>query len=297
MSELIAVTGASGFVGSHVVNYLRDREYRVRALVRNPDALQLNGVEVERINLTDISDLTSNLRNVGTAYYLIHSMKDTNRSFADHDREAAENFAQASERAGVKRIIYLGGLGEMGQSLSEHLKSRTEVGQILQSGTVPTTVLRAAIILGPGGASWQMLRQLVERLPVMITPRWVETKCQPIALRDVLGYLQGCLNVPQTVADTFDIGGPDVLTYRQMMLELADVLKKRRWIYGIPVLTPKLSSYWVDLVTEVPSSIARPLIDGLKNEVICRDNRIKTYVPLTLTPYREAVTLAVNEQV
>jgi uncharacterized protein YbjT (DUF2867 family) len=297
MSELIAVTGASGFIGGHLVRHLRDREYKVRALVRNPDAVQLDGVEVERINLTDISDLTNNLRNIDTAYYLIHSMKDANKSFAEQDRHAAENFAKASEKAGVKRIIYLGGLGEMGEFLSEHLKSRTEVGKILQSGTVPTTVLRAAIILGPGSASWQMLRQLVERLPLMITPRWVETKCQPIALRDVLGYLHGCLNAPQTAADTFDIGGPDVLTYRQMMLGLADVLGKRRWIYGIPVLTPKLSSYWVDLVTDVPSSIARPLIDGLKNEVVCRDNRIKTYVPLTLTSYREAIALAVNEQV
>ncbi len=185
----------------------------------------------------------------------------------------------------------------MGPELSKHLRSRAEVEDLLASGEVSTTTLRAAIILGYGGASWEMLRQLVERLPLMITPLWVDVRSQPIALRDVLAYLVGCLEVEETMGKAFDIGGPDILTYREMMLTLAQILGKRRYIFGIPVLTPRLSSYWVDLVTDVPSRVARPLIDGLKSEVVCRDQEILNFVPVRPTPYREAVRLAIEGKI
>jgi uncharacterized protein YbjT (DUF2867 family) len=264
----------------------------VRALIRQPQDYKIEGVEAKRADVFDRESLRSALESVHTAYYLIHSMKNKGHEFAKMDRVGAENFLHAAESMGVERIIYLGGLGETG--LSEHLKSRAEVGTILQSGRVRTTVLRAAIIVGPGSAAWEMLRQLVQHLPVMTTPRWVETRCQPIALRDVLGYLVGCAEADETAGETFDIGGPDILTYRQMMIEVAEILGKRVRIYGIPILSPRLSSYWVDLVTDVPSSIARPLIDGLSSEVICRDDRIKSLIPLNLTPFREAVSLALK---
>ena len=290
--RLVGVTGATGFIGRHLVNSLLTNRYKVRALVRHPQDYRIAGVETERADIFDKESLRNALDGVGIAYYLVHSMKNKGHEFAKMDRIGAENFLRAAESADVKRIIYLGGLGET--ELSEHLKSRVEVGRILQSGSVLTTVLRAAIIIGPGSASWEMLRQLVQNLPIMTTPRWVETRCQPIALRDVLGYLIGCAQVEQTAGGTFDIGGPDILTYRQMMMEVADILGKRVRIYGIPILSPRLSSYWVDLVTDVPSSIARPLIDGLSSEVICRDQRIRSLVPLELTPFREAVSIALK---
>lgn len=288
----LAVTGANGFIGSHLVNNLLTRNHEVRALVRRPQEFKVEGVGTRRADVYDTESLRSALDGVHTAYYLVHSMRSKGQEFAKMDRVGAENFLRAAESVGVQRIIYLGGLGETG--LSEHLRSRAEVGEILQSGRVRTTVLRAAIIVGPGSAGWEMLKQLVQHLPVMTTPRWVETRCQPIALRDVLGYLVGCAEVEKTAGNTFDIGGPDILTYRQMMMEVADILGKRVRIYGIPILSPRLSSYWVDLVTDVPSSIARPLIDGLSSEVVCRDDRIKSLVPLDLTPFREAVSLALK---
>ena len=294
--ELLAVTGANGFIGSHLISSLLVRERRVRALVRRPREYGERGVEVRRADISDKDSLSSALENVHTAYYLVHSMKNKGE-FAQLDREGAKNFLHAAEDCGVERIIYLGGLGETGQELSEHLRSRAEVGAILQSGSIRTTVLRAAIIVGPGSASWEMLRQLVEHLSLMTTPRWVETRCQPIALRDILGYLVGCAEVEATAGGTFDIGGPDVLTYREMMLEVAKVLGKKLRIYGIPILSPRLSSYWVDLVTDVPSSVARPLIDGLRSEVICRDDRIKSFIPLELTSFHEAVTLALKGEI
>ena len=291
--KLIAVTGATGFIGRNLVHRLLAKGHSVRALVRRPQEWNLS-VDARRIDVFDQATLPLALEGVDTAYYLIHSMKRRNRDFPQMDRAGAENFLHAAESSGVKRIIYLGGLGESSQQLSEHLKSRAEVGTILQSGRIPTTILRAAIIVGPGSASWEMLRQLVDRLPIMITPRWVETKCQPIALRDVLGYLVGCTEANATAGGVFDIGGPNILTYRQMMLEVASILGKRIRIYGIPILSPRLSSYWVDLVTDVPSSIARPLIDGLRSEVVCHDNRIKSLIPMDLTSFHDAILLALE---
>jgi uncharacterized protein YbjT (DUF2867 family) len=292
--RLLAVTGATGFIGRHLVSNLLAKGYRVRALVRQPQDYKIEGVEARRADIFDKASLPAALDGVNTAFYLVHSMMNKGSEFAQMDREGALNFLNAAENSGVQRIIYLGGLGETGPELSEHLKSRAEVGRILQSGRVRTTVLRAAIIVGPGSASWEMLRQLADRLPVMTTPRWVETRCQPIALRDVLGYLVGCVEEEATSAGTFDIGGPDILTYRQMMMQVAELLGKRVRIYGIPILSPRLSSYWVDLVTDVPSNVARPLIDGLRSEVICRDDKIKSLIPMDLTSFREAVALALK---
>lgn len=291
--RLLAVTGATGFIGRNLVNSLLAKGHKVRALVRRPQEYNVD-VDARRIDIFDKASLPAALEGIHTAYYLVHSMKNKGREFAQMDRLGAENFLGAAESSGVERVIYLGGLGETGPELSEHLKSRVEVGRILQSGRIRTTVLRAAIIVGPGSASWEMLRQLVERLPIMTTPRWVQTRCQPIALRDVLGYLVSCAEVDATAGETFDIGGPDILTYRQMMMEVAEILGKRVRIYGLPILSPRLSSYWVDLVTDVPSSVARPLIDGLRSEVICRDDRIKSLVPMDLTPFHEAVSLALK---
>ena len=292
--KLFAVTGANGFIGRHLVNSLLVEGRRVRALVRHPQEYGVEEVEARRADIFDKESLPAALEDVHTAYYLVHSMKSKGHEFAQMDRQGAENFLHAADDSGVERIIYLGGLGEMSSELSEHLRSRAEVGGILQSGNVRTTVLRAAIIVGPGSASWEMLRQLVQHLSVMTTPRWVETRCQPIALRDVLGYLVGCAEVEATAGGTFDIGGPDILTYRQMMMQVANVLGRKLRIYGLPILSPRLSSYWVDLVTDVPSSVAKPLIDGLRSEVICRDDKIKTLVPINLTPFREAVSLALT---
>jgi uncharacterized protein YbjT (DUF2867 family) len=245
--------------------------------------------------------LSEALSGIDTAYYLVHSMGGKtlfrNRAYAEADRLAAVNFMAAAEAAGLRRIIYLGGLGETGDDLSEHLRSRAEIATILSSGKAASTVLRAAIIIGAGGASFEMLRYLVERLPVMICPRWVNTRIQPIAIRDVLAYLIGCLQNPETAGKSFDIGGSEVFTYRDMMQEYAKVRGlAKRIIIPVPVLTPLLSAYWVDLVTPVPSGIAHPLIEGLKNEVVCKDNEIDRFVPISKTSFKDAVLAAYREE-
>jgi uncharacterized protein YbjT (DUF2867 family) len=220
-----------------------------------------------------------------------------NSEYAERDKTAARNFMSAAGETGLKRVIYLGALGEKGGELSEHLESRAEVASILSSGRPLATILRAAIIIGAGGASFEMLRYLVERLPVMVCPKWIDTRIQPIALRDVLAYLTGCLLNPETEGKTFDIGGPEVLTYREMMQEYAAARGlAKRIIFLVPLLTPLLSAYWVDLVTPVPSGVAHPLIDGLKSEVVCRDSRIDEFIPIRKTPFREAVKIAFSEE-
>jgi uncharacterized protein YbjT (DUF2867 family) len=220
-----------------------------------------------------------------------------NTEFAERDKKAAQNFVTAADVQGLKRVIYLGGLGEAGKDLSEHLKSRTEVAEILEGGKAQETFLRAAVIIGAGGASFEMLRYLVERLPVMICPRWIETRIQPIAVRDVLAYLTGCLMNPETAGRKFDICGPDVYTYREMMQQYAEARGLvKRYIISVPVLTTQLSSYWVDLVTPIPSGVAHPLIEGMRNEVVCKDSSIDTYVQIHKTPFKEAVKTAFAEE-
>ncbi len=291
----VLVAGATGFIGKRLVRRLFTDGYRVRCLVRRADAPLPDGAERAVGDFLEPASLDAAFAGIDTAYYLVHSMGGGRAGFERRDREAAENFVAAGNRGRLRRAIYLGGLGETGDNLSEHLASRLEVASILRKGTFKTTSLRAAIIVGAGGASFEMIRALVERLPIMITPRWVSTRCQPIAVGDVIRYLAGCLRDERTAGETFDIGGPDVLTYREMMERFGRVENKFTMILSLPVLTPKLSSYWVGLVTPVRPSIAIPLIEGLRNEVVCRDSRIRELIPFPLTPYDDAVKIALAE--
>jgi uncharacterized protein YbjT (DUF2867 family) len=291
----ILITGATGFIGRRLTQRLLDEGYPVRCMVRHTSAGLPVGAEIVQGDMLDPATLGRALAAIDTAYYLVHSMSGGRAGFERRDREAAENFVAAANRAKVRRVIYLGGLGETGDDLSEHLKSRLEVAEILKKGTFTTTFLRAAIIIGAGGASFEMILALVKHLPLMITPRWVMTRCQPIDVGDVIDYLACCLIDERTSGRTFDIGGSEVLTYREMMERLARILGKKLYILQVPVLTPKLSSYWVGLITPVPPSVSMPLIEGLKNEVICRDTAIRDIIPLQLKPYDDAVRSAIRE--
>ena len=306
VTRRVLIVGATGFVGRRLVPELVKKNVPLRLASRNLaglSALLQKGADIEifPVDLVANTGLAGALADIDTAYYLVHSMGgktiSRNEEYAEKDRQAARNFMAAAEQAGLKRIIYLGGLGETGDNLSEHLRSRAEIANILSSGTPKATVLRAAIIIGAGGASYEMLRYLVERLPVMITPKWVETRIQPIAIKDVLAYLAGCLREPETAGKSFDIGGPEIFTYVEMMQAYAQVRGlAKRLIIRVPVLTPILSAYWVDLVTPIPSGIAHPLIEGLRNEVVCKDDRIDRFVPVTKTSFADAVRTAFAEE-
>jgi len=294
--DIVLVTGATGFIGQRLVKALLDEGRRVRCLVRREDARLPAGAEAVTGDLLMPVGLAAAFAGVSVAYYLVHAMAGGRAGFERRDRQAAANFVTAADKAGLQRTIYLGGLGETAGGLSEHLASRLEVAAILKGGKFSTTFLRAAVIIGAGGASFEMIRALVERLPLMITPRWVSTRCQPIAVGDVIGYLTGCLREEKTVGETFDIGGPDILTYREMMERFAHLTGRTCMILTVPFLTPKLSSYWVGFITPVKPSISMPLIEGLANEVVCRDHRIRELLPLPLTSYDEAVRIALAEE-
>ena len=287
--KTVLITGANGFIGRLLTQALLGEEVQLRCLVRKAGAALDKSIETVQGDLLEPVTLPAVLAGVDTAYYLVHAMAGGRAGFERRDREAAENFVRAAEKAGVRRVIYLGGLGETGDDLSEHLKSRLEVADILRSGKFATTFLRAAIIIGAGGASFEMVKALVERLPVMITPRWVTTLCQPIAVEDVISYLVGCLKDERTTGRTFDIGGPDVITYKEMMERFGLIRGRKLYILPVPVLTPRLSSYWVGFITPIAPSVSMPLIEGLKNEVICREHAIRDLIPLTLTSYDDAV--------
>jgi uncharacterized protein YbjT (DUF2867 family) len=305
-SDRVLIIGGTGFVGARLIPKLVNRNVKLRLLVRDlakasPLIVKGSDIEVLQGDIVAGTGLAEALRGIHTAYYLVHSMGGKtlfkNEEYAGKDRVAAKNFMAAAEAAGLKRIIYLGGLGETGDNLSEHLRSRAEIAHILSSGTPKATVLRAAVIIGARGASYEMLRYLVERLPIMITPKWVETRIQPIAIRDVLEYLVGCLLNSETSGQEFDIGGTEIFTYVEMMQKYAEVRGlAKRIIVRVPVLTTMLSAYWVDLVTPVPSGIAHPLIEGLRNEVVCKDSRIDQFVPITKTPFKDAVLTAFSEE-
>ncbi|MFI5707378.1 SDR family oxidoreductase [Kribbella sp. NPDC051620] len=300
-NKLVLVTGVTGYIGGRLVPELLKAGYRVRAMARNPRRLRdrdwYDEVEVVEADAGDRHQLDAALEGVDVAYYLIHAL-GTGKRFESRDRHTALTFGAAARDAGVQRIVYLGGLYPQGEELSPHLDSRREVGAILLASGVPTTVLRAAVIIGSGSASFEMLRYLTDRLPVMVTPRWLHTRIQPIAVRDVLLYLVGSAEMPATVSRGFDIGGPDVLTYRDMMQRYAAVahLTSRR-IITLPLLTPSLSSHWVGLVTPVPNSIARPLVDSLIHEVVCKEHDIDQHVadpPSGLLGFDRAVELALK---
>jgi uncharacterized protein YbjT (DUF2867 family) len=300
----VLLTGATGFVGGRLLRALSHEGVTTRCVARSPHRFpknlsELPGVEVVPGDLLDREGLERAMEGTEVAYYLVHSMGGRNvfhyKAYIDRDLRAAENFVKAADREGLQRIIYLGGLGEMGENLSDHLQSRQRVGQILQSGRARTTVLRAANIIGAGGAPFEMLRHLAERLPVMICPRWIDTRCQPIAIDNVIDYLIGCRSQPATAGLTLDIGGPDIITYRELMLIYAKMRGLHRVIITVPFLSPVLSSYWISLVTPVPAGIVMPLVEGLKNEVICRDKRILELVPIHLLSMKAAICNALAE--
>jgi uncharacterized protein YbjT (DUF2867 family)/uncharacterized protein YndB with AHSA1/START domain len=299
--ETVFVAGATGYVGGRLVPLLLERGHAVHAGVRSPRKLASRpwaghaNLKILPADVTDKDALVAAMRGCSAAFYLVHSM-GAGRDFALADRVAATNMAQAAHEAGVERIIYLSGLGDDAANLSEHLRSRAEVARILRSGPVPVTVLRAAVILGSGSASFEIIRNLVERLPVMIAPRWVRTRCQPIAISNVLGYLSGCLENPATKGLVLDIGGADVLTYGELFRAYARAAGIHApLVIPAPLLTPALSAMWVNLITPVPMHIVRPLIDGLKNEVVCRDRRILDLVPQRLLGCEEAIATALSE--
>ncbi|MFJ7264537.1 SDR family oxidoreductase [Streptomyces globosus] len=280
------VTGATGYIGGRLVPELLDAGHRVRCLARSPEKLRdhpwAGRAETVRGDVADAASVAEAMRGVDVAYYLVHGL-GAGSGFEDRDRAAARIFADAARAAGVRRIVYLGGLTPAGipvGGLSPHLRSRAEVGDILLDSGVPTTVLRAAVVIGSGSASFEMLRYLTERLPVMVTPSWVGTRVQPIAVRDVLRYLVGSATMPPGVSRAFDIGGPDVVTYEEMMHRYAAVAHlPPRFIVRVPMLTPRLSSHWIGLVTPVPRALARPLAESLRHEVVCAEHDIARYVP------------------
>jgi len=293
----VLVTGATGFVGGRLVPALVEAGHDVVALTRDASRYDApEGVTVAEGDVLEYGSFEHALEGVDAAYYLIHSMQ-AGDEFEERDRRGARNFARAAGDAGVQRVIYLGGLGEDRNELSKHLRSRREVEYILEEGEYDLTTLRAAIIIGDGSASFDVIRQLGSRLPFMITPKWVRTPCQPIAIDDVIAYLVGVLDVPATAGNTFEIGGPDVLTYQEILARVTErVLGFPPLILPVPVLTPKLSAYWIGLVTDVSTSVAMPLIHGLKNSVVVNDTRIRTFVPIELTPFDEAVERALGER-
>jgi uncharacterized protein YbjT (DUF2867 family) len=292
----VLVTGATGYIGGRLVPRLLEEGVSVRCLTRNASKLGdmgwRNEVEVVEGDLLDAGSLEGVFDGCTEAFYLVHSMDQKGGDFGERDRQAADNFAVAANRAGLGRIVYLGGLGE--GELSEHLDSRQEVGRILASGSTPVTELRAAVIIGSGSVSFEMLRYLTEVLPAMVTPKWVRTRCQPIAIRDVLEILVHAIS-EEGDSVIHEIGGPDQLTYEAMMRVYAEVAGlPRRWIVPVPALTPRLSSLWVGLVTPLPTGVARPLVDSLTVEVTVGDNSFAEEVAGPLTGYRDAVERALK---
>lgn len=298
-SSTVFLTGATGYIGGRLAPRLLERSHRVRCLARSEAKLRARAwaghasVEIVEGDAADEERLAAAMTGCIAAYYLVHSMDAVGPEYRRRDLALAETFGRAAARAGVPRIIYLGGLGETGEGLSEHLSSRREVEDALGGAGVPVTVLRAAMIIGSGSASFEILRYLVERLPIMITPRWVSTESQPIAVRDVLFYLVAALEAPETIGETIDIGGPEVWSYSRVMREMAFALGlRRRLVIPVPVLTPRLSSLWIHLVTPLRASIARPLAEGLKNRVVCRSDEALRLMPHQCLTIREAMDAA-----
>jgi uncharacterized protein YbjT (DUF2867 family) len=294
MASSVLVTGASGFVGSHLVPALVEMGHSVRAMTRHPDTYDGAGTPVYG-DVADRESLRAALDGMDAAYYFVHSLDSDD--FEQRDAEAATAFGHAAKDAGVRQIIYLGGLGDLDDNLSPHLRSRRDVEELLGLGGVPVTVLRAAVVIGHGGISWEMTRQLVDHLPAMVTPKWVNTRTQPIALPDVIRYLVGVLDNPDAIGKVFEIGGPEVLRYVDMMRRAAKVQNGRvPPIVPIPLLTPRLSSMWLSLVTDVDQQTARNLVDSMNNEVVVTDDAITRLLPGELIGYDDSVRLALRDR-
>ncbi len=296
-TRLHLVVGASGYIGTNLVEMLVAEGRRVRAASRNIEILQgrgWDGVELVAADVLDPDSLDAALQDVDTAYYLVHSMA-AGKSFPELDAVAAHNFAEAATRQQVRRIVYLGGLTPE-RPVSDHLKSRQETGDILRRGSVPVTELRAGMIIGPGSAAWEVIRDLVNYLPIMVTPRWVFSRSTPIALGNLLRYLVDVPGIEETAGQTYDVGGPDTLTYAEIMRQYGALVGKKPLIIPVPVLTPRLSSYWLRLVTTVPTNIARALIGGLSQDVIASDERLAQLIPQELLGFDEAAADALNAE-
>ena len=299
---VILLTGATGYIGGRLGPRLRDAGWRVRCITRCASKLSArdwassSDVEIIEADAENEDALAEAMQGCSCAYYLIHSMMAAGRDYRERDRRLAETFAKAARRADLPFIVYLGGLGELGDDLSEHLESRREVEEALASTGVPVTRLRAAMIIGSGSASFEILRYLVERLPIMVTPRWVSTESQPIAVRNVLHDLVMCAESPESKGRVLDIGGPDVVTYRALMDVMASELQlRKRIVIPVPVLTPRLSSLWIHLVTPLSHRIARPLAEGLRNRVVCRNDEARQLFPQRMLTVREAIGAALGK--
>lgn len=288
----VVVFGATGIVGSALLPVVAAR-HEVVAVSRKPRPAE-EGVSWAVGDATDATSVREVLAGADVAYYLVHSLGS--RDFEELDLAAAKTMAREAEAAGLRQLIYLGGLGEDGDELSPHLRSRLETGRALASGAVPLTTLRAAVVVGKGSAAFETVVALVDRLPAMIAPRWVSTPTQPIALADTVRYLAGVAGRNEAFGETYDVGGPEVMTYREMIERIARLRGKRRLIVEVPVLTPFLSSLWLHLVTPVGASVARPLVEGLRNPTVAQDERIQELVPIRLTPFDEAARDALREQ-
>lgn len=295
----VLVTGATGYIGGRLVPELLARGYRVRVMVREAFPVHRKmwpGAEIVVGDVLATESLEEALDGVSVAYYLIHSMLLGRSDFANADRQAAANFRRAAEEQSVGRIIYLGGLGDIRSKLSNHLRSRMEVARELSAGTVPVTILRAAIIIGSGSASYEIIKDLVSKVPIMPVPPFARTKCQPIAVRDVIKYLVGVLETPESRGKTFDIGGKEILTYEEMAKIVALVLRKRRFFFPVPFSNLEFYSYVASLLTPVPAPITRCLMEGLRNEVVCLDYSIRLYVPFRAISFRTAIIRALSRE-
>jgi uncharacterized protein YbjT (DUF2867 family) len=294
----ILLTGSTGYIGRRLLPVLIEDGHHVVCLVRDKRRFDVEDftehvekIEVIEADLTEPESLLALPRNVDVAYFLIHAMGTSEKNFRSLEEEQATNFVHYINTTTAQQVIYLGGIVNDAK-LSEHLKSRQKVDQILSSSTVPLTVLRAAIIIGSGSASFEIIRDLVEKLPVMIAPKWLKTKCQPIGIRNVVEYLRGVTLKKETFNQVYDIGGTDILSYHEMLMSYAKIRKLKRLIIPVPVLSPKLSSHWLYFVTSTSISLARSLVSSLKNEVVCKDNRIQHVVPAKLLSYEETLQIA-----
>jgi uncharacterized protein YbjT (DUF2867 family) len=296
----VLILGATGYVGRRLTDRLVADGYSVRALVRDLDkgrAILPTNTELSAGDLLNSETLAPAFDGVDIVVYLVHSMGTKDRSFEEVDRQIATGVAEAAKGQGIRQIVYLGGLGASSDSASAHLRSRAEVGDILRTSHVPVTELRAAVVVGAGSVSFQMIKHLVSRLPFMICPRWVLVNTQPIAIDDALEYLTRSIGAQALAGKTIDIGGPDVLSYRDMMVTVAQVMNLRRLIIQVPVLTPRLSSYWVNLVTPIRANLARELIESVRNETVCSDNSRRELFDFEPMTFRQAVVSALaNEE-